>query len=132
VKELCAYEVSVKGTDWTMVVNARSSGKAKSDYHRDVTDVWPDVQFTDMRCRKVGTPHTSEAFKRNAEYRGLPNIRCGQRVIVGKSHGVIVGHNASANLNVLFDDDAPRYAGMTLNCHPCEVAMEVAGQEVAA
>jgi len=118
-----AWEVSVKGTDWTQIVNARTSGQAKSDYYYTVRECW-DVPYTAMRCRKIGAPHTSEAFKRNAIYRGLPNVRCGQRVKVGSARGVIVGHNSSANFNVLFDLDSPQYAGLTLNCHPDSVVLE--------
>lgn len=98
---LFAWEVSVKGTDWTKIVNARTSGQAKRDYHLDVRDAWPDVPYTAMRCRKIGAPHTSERFKHNARYRGMPDVKCGQRVKVGEARGVIVGHNDSANASVL-------------------------------
>lgn len=118
MSEVFAFEVSVRDTDWTQIVNARRAGKAKADYWRDVHESWENVRYTDIRCRKIGRPHTSEQFKRNAEYRGMPDVRCGQRVLVGESQGVIVGHNSSANFDILFDDDAPKYAGMVLNCHP--------------
>ena len=121
---LFAWEVSVKGTDWTKIVNARTAGQAKRDYHLDVRDAWPDVPYTAMRCRKIGAPHTSERFKHNARYRGMPEVRCGQRVKVGDARGVIVGHNDSANFDVLFDDDSPRYAGMRLNCHPDGIELD--------
>ena len=121
---LFAYEVSVAGRDWRQIVNARTPGKAKHSYHRQVLDAWPDVPFTAMRCRKVGAPQTSDAFRRNAAYRGLPDVRCGQRVIVGEARGAIVGHNSSANFDVLFDDDSPRYAGLTLNVHPNSLTVE--------
>lgn len=119
-----AWEVSVKGTDWTKIVNARTSGQAKRDYHLDVRDAWPDVPYTAMRCRKIGAPHTSERFKHNARYRGMPDVQCGQRVKVGEARGVIVGHNDSANFDVLFDDDSPKYAGLKLNCHPSGVELD--------
>jgi hypothetical protein len=54
----------------------------------------------------------------------MPEVECGQRVRVGISRGVIVGHNESANFNVLFDDDDPRYPGLTLNVHPCDVDLD--------
>lgn len=116
--QVFAFEVSVVGTDWTKIVNTRTAGKAKYQYWLDVTDAWPDVPITAMRARKVGEPHTSEAFERNAKYRGLPNVKCGQRVKVGNDEGVIVGHNSSANFDVLFDDDSPKYSGQRLNVHP--------------
>jgi hypothetical protein len=121
MNKVFAFEVSVNGTDWTRVINARSAGKAKYEYFLDVRDVWPNVSITAMRARKVGGPRTSEAFQRNARYRGVPDARCGQRVKVGDCCGVIVGHNSSANFDVLFDDDAPRYAGLKLNVHPREI-----------
>lgn len=119
-----AFEVSVKGTDWTQIVNARTPGKAKQEYHNQVIDAWPDVPFTAMRCRKIGEPHTSERFRQNARYRGMPEVECGQRVKVNGNPGTIVGHNESANFNVLFDDNAEHYAGLTLSVHPQDVVLE--------
>lgn len=119
-----AFEVSVAGTNWSRIVNARTRGQAKRDYHTDVVDAWPGVPFTAMRARKVGPPHTSADFIRNACYRGVPDVRCGQRVQVGNGRGVIVGHNESANFDVLFDDDSPEYAGQRLNVHPSNVVLE--------
>jgi hypothetical protein len=123
MNEVFAFEVSVAGTDWTKVINHRSAGKAKYEYWRDVTESWPDVPITAMRARKIGAPRTSEAFERNAKYRGMPEVKCGQRVKVGNALGVIVGHNSSANFDVLFDDDAPKYAGRRLNVHPQEIEL---------
>jgi hypothetical protein len=51
----------------------------------------------------------------------MPDVRCGQRVRVGKHVGVIVGHNSSANFNVLFGEG--EYKGKTLNVHPAEVVV---------
>jgi hypothetical protein len=120
-----SFACSVAGTDWgEEIVNARTRGRAKREYHLSVIDAWPDVPFTAVRARKIGAPHTTADFIRNAQYRGLPNVRCGQRVKVGDARGVIVGHNSSANFDVLFDDDSPRYAGQTLNCHPNEVTLD--------
>ena len=116
-----AFEVSVKGTDWARVVNARTRGAAKADYHRDVAESWPDIPFTAIQCRKLGAPRSSEDFIRVATKRGLPAMRCGDRVRVGDATGVIVGHNSSANFDVLFDDGG-RYAGQVLNVHPASVA----------
>lgn len=116
-----AFQVSVSGTDWTKVINARSRGQAKVEYWRDVTDAWPSIPFTAMRCRKLGAPTSSDGFLRTAQYRGLPNLRCGDRVLVCGARGVIVGSNSSANFDVLFDEDAPRFAGLRLNVHPSEL-----------
>lgn len=122
--EVFAFEVSVAGEEWSRVVNARSAGAAKSWYHRDISDAYPDLPFTLLRVRKVGKPHTCPEFIRNAQYRGMPGLRCGQRVIAEGGRGVVVGHNSSANLDVLFDDDSPRYAGQRLNVHPAYVRLE--------
>ena len=107
--------------DFCRTINARSAGKAKTAYLDNLKDAGWGYKFTDLRVKKVGPPETSEGFRRNAAYRGVPDVECGQRVIVGDGRGVIVGHNASANFNVLFDDDSPKYAGMVLNVHPGEV-----------
>ncbi len=115
-----AYEVSVKGTDWSRIVNATTPGQAKRTYHLDVIDAWPDVPYVAMRCRKIGPPHTSSEFIRNANYRQIPQVRCGDRIMLGLAHGTVVGHNSSANLDILFDDDSPQYAGLRLNVHPSE------------
>lgn len=116
--EVFSFEVSIKGTEFSRTVNARSKGKAKSDYWRDVLDAFPDLPYTFIRCRKIGSPQTSREFIRNAEYRGLPDLKCGQRVKVGEDFGVVVGHNCSANFDVLFDPDSPKYPNLTLNVHP--------------
>lgn len=116
-----AFKCSVTGTDWIGIVNHTTNGKAKSEYHRQVSDVWPDVKFTDIRAYKAGPPHTSSEFLRNAEYRGMPDVRCGDRVRVGNSVGYIVGHNSSANFDVLFDEDS-EFKGCILNVHPSDIA----------
>lgn len=121
--QVYAFECSVVGTDWKRIVNARSAGKAKADYRRDVREPWPSIPFTAIRCRKVGAPHSSEQFIWNAQRRGMPNVRCGQRVAVGEARGVIVGHNSSANFDVLFDEDSPRCPNERLNVHPSEVTL---------
>ena len=127
MNEVFAFEVSVTETDWKDIINTRNAGRAKSEYHQRVADVWPDIPYTAIRARKIGPPHTSAGFERNAKYRGMPDVRCGDRVKVGNSFGVIVGHNSSANFDILFDEDAPRYADLRLNVHPQEIeVLEVA------
>jgi hypothetical protein len=117
-----AFECSVKDAPWgPTIINSTTAGKAKRQYHRDVSDPWPDVRFIDIRVRKVGAPQTSDAFIRNAKYRGMPDVKCGQRVKVSGNFGWIVGHNSSANFDVLFDSG--KWAGATLNVHPSEIAL---------
>ena len=122
-RELSAYEVSVVGqSDWKQIVNARSAGKAKVVYFSDLRESWPSIPFIALRVRCLGGPHTSDEFRRVADYRGLPAVRCGQLVRVGDATGVIVGHNGSANFDVLFDNNVGPYSGQVLNVHPasCE------------
>lgn len=113
---LRAYECTVKGTDWHRTVHAETAGKAKLEYWRDVREAWQDTPYTAIRCRVIGPPQTSDDFRRTAEYRGVSFARVGMDVIVNGCRGVIVGHNCSANFDVLFQDG--RYKGQTLNCHP--------------
>ena len=116
-----AFAVTVVGQpDWGQTVNARSRGAAKAKYFRDVLDSWPDLPWTLLRCRKVGSPVSTKQFVRNAEYRGLPELRCGQRVAVGDERGTVVGHDASANIRVLFDATS-KYRGAEMSVHPDEM-----------
>jgi hypothetical protein len=118
-----AFQVSVKGKRWTTIVNARTPGQAKRIYYFEVRESWPELPYTALRCRKIGPPHSSEQFLRNASYRGMPDVRCGQRVLVGGERGVIVGHNASANFDVLFDASS-KHRGQTLNVHPDSIVID--------
>ena len=125
MSEVHAFEVWVASRpEFKQTINARSAGKAKYEYLRSLQETWPGYTFFDLRVRKLGSPRSSEQFIRNAKYRGVPEARCGQRVSVGEGHGVIVGHNSSANFDVLFDDDSPRYPGETLNVHPDSVVFD--------
>lgn len=94
---------------------ASSSGKAKSECLNDARDWHPDLKFTDIRARCSGKLITDSGFAHNAKYRDIEFAHIGMRVIVtGCGSGTIVGHNSSANLNVIFDDRP----NLTLNCHP--------------
>lgn len=105
------------------VYNATTAGKAKLQHFYSVRDARPDTKYTEIRVRKVGAPHSSDNFIANAKYRGMPDLRCGQRVRVGDALGTIVGHNSSANFDVEFDDDS-RYNGLRLSVHPSEIVLE--------
>lgn len=93
------------------VVAAPTAGKAKYGQWLDARDAWQDIPFTAMRARKV-SPREPRGFRRNAEYRGIPFVRIGMRVCVGDRWGHVVGHDASANLRVLFGQK------LVLSCHP--------------
>ena len=113
--EVFAFEVRVAGENGAVIINAHSSGQAKTFFWRGNS---PNFPFTEIRVRKLGAPQTPESFMHTAKYRGLPDARCGQRVRVGDATGVIVGSNSSANFRVLFDTDSPKHAGLRLNVHP--------------
>ena len=104
-------------------INARTAGQAKVEYWRDVTDAWPSIPYTAVRVRKLGKAVSSEAFLRVARYRNLPHARCGDRVVTtdGKHKGVIVGHNSSANFDILFDADDTLCPNQVGNVHPHEL-----------
>lgn len=104
---------SLDGENWSYW-NTTSHGQAKMMFLRNLD--FDHVKFTDVKCRVVGVPHTSADFVRNAKYRKIPFAYCGMKVKVGDDNGFIVGHNSSANLDVLFVDG--KYKGQTLNCHP--------------
>lgn len=111
-----AFECWINRSPHRTVVNATSLGKAKSQFQRDcLYDL--DVPFTAIRARQLSnSAATSSEFRRVAEYRGLPGVRCGDAVTIDNDRGVIVGHNSSANFDVLFQTG--RYAGQVLNVHP--------------
>ncbi len=120
-----SYEIFVAGKpEWARTINARSLGQAKSEYWRELIDAWPDIPFTDIRGRKVGHPTTDFRFRCTAQFRGIPGVQCGDRVLVGDDLGTIVGSNASANFDVLFDLDSPKYPGLRLNVHPRSITIQ--------
>lgn len=123
-REVFAWECNVRGKDWHRTINHLTAGKARYEYLLDLRDSWPDATFADITVRKVGAAHTSEAHKRTAAYRGRPELTAGQRVEVcsgsQRALGVIVGHNDSANFDVLFDEDT-YFAGGVGNVHPSEI-----------
>ena len=113
---LKAYAVSLDGEYW-VTINATSRGVAKNKFRQDLE--W-DVAYIDIKCKTLGDVefHTTERFKQNAKYRGIEFAYCGMKVQLGENFGWIVGHNSSANLDVLFYKGKPSYVGHTLNCHP--------------
>lgn len=127
-----AWECNVRGEDWARIINHRTAGKARYEYLLDLRDAWPEASFADITVRKVGQAYTSEAHKRTAAYRGRPELTCGTMVEVRsggqRALGVIVGHNDSANFDVLFDEDTC-FAGGIGNVHPSEIHIVDAKKE---
>lgn len=111
--DLFAFEVRVRWLDKGSIVNERTAGRAKASVFGDLDEY---CKFTDLRVRKLGPPHTSAAFLRTAKYRGMPDLRCGDEVNVCGRRGLVVGHNDSANFDVLFHEGD--WAGCVLNVHP--------------
>lgn len=116
---LRAYEVGVKGTEWSRVVHHVSAAKAKYAYYRDVREPWPDLRFQDLTCRALGSPVQTEKFQHTANYSGV-DFRIGDEVEVCGESGVLVDSNSMANFDVLFLTG--KYKGQTLNCHPAEIS----------
>ena len=112
--ELLAYGCSLDGKNWSSY-NATSYGKAKSMFLQDLDGCCGDC-FRSIKCKKAGRPYTTDEFKRNAEYRNVEFAYCGMVIDINGRKGVIVGHNDSANLNILFTEG--EYKGKVLNCHP--------------
>ena len=123
-REVFAWECNVRGKDWQRTINHLTAGKARYEYLLDLRDAWPDATFADITVRKIGPAHTSEAFRRTAAYRGMPDLKCDTRVEVcsgsQRAMGVIVGHNDSANFDVLFYEDT-YFKGGIGNVHPSEL-----------
>ena len=100
-----SYECWVDGyREHAREVNHVSLGKAKAEFWRDVCDCWPDLPFTAIRGRSLGSPWTSPQLKNTAEYRGVPGLQAGDEVEVGGRAGWVVGSDASANFRVVFQD----------------------------
>lgn len=96
------FECYPKGRrDWAMRIFASTIGKAKSDYHRHISDPYPDYPFTDIRAREVYDYVTPEVFYRMAKYRRIPFAKVGMKVTFKDGdEGVIIGYNHGMNLDV--------------------------------
>lgn len=129
MQHVFAFACRMRGNEHETIYNMPAASKAKAEYLLDVQDCYPDAKYTDVRVRKLGAPHTSDAFRRNAKYRGMPHVECGQRVFIEGWPGTIVGHNDSANFDVLMDPGSP-YGDGILNAHPCDLTLPAnAGNE---
>lgn len=64
-----AFEVGVRGKDWTRPIQAESAGKAKYEYLRDIRESWPDVSFQHLTCRAIKSmpPTRTELAHREAD-----------------------------------------------------------------
>lgn len=122
--EVFAFEVwPVWKPEWSTVVNHRTAGKAKAEMFSDLRESY-DLPFTDMRARKIGRPRTDSMFAHVAQMRGMPELRCGQRVSFlskGESvSGVLVDAGGGANFGVLCDKDSI-WPNQRVYVHPSEL-----------
>lgn len=93
------YKCYLDGTHWWRTY-AASAGQAKQAYIR-MLDGCADDCYLSILCR-VDSPKTTQAFKDNAKYRGIPFAYVGMNVKIRGDKGIIVGHNSSANLDIYF------------------------------
>lgn len=108
------FACRVKGDGHETIINSTSAGRAKAEFHSRVAEC--GIAYMDIRVRKCGGPTTTPGIERVGKYRGVPFARAGMRVKVGDDFGWIVGHNDSANWDVMFETG--ENAGLVLNCHP--------------
>lgn len=121
---ISAFEVWVKGHRGMGVhhiINAPKLGQAKYLYLLDLHELAMGFKFTDIRGRCYGPPHSSEDFLRVVRSRGMPDLRCGDRVFMKTCHGVVVSYTSCSNIVVHMDDDSPKYQNLRLNIHPSDV-----------
>jgi hypothetical protein len=113
-----AFEVWIPDAPWgdhRQIVNERTLGRAKSVYWRHVHDAWEGIPFTAVRGRKIGGPQSSPEFMVGVGYRGIPNVRCGDRVTWKNGGGVVVDFGGGgAYLEIIADEGWRGYV------HPSE------------
>jgi len=84
------------------IVPAPTAGQAKYRTWLDIRESWPDTPITSMRARLVREYVEPAGFRSCVEGRGIAFARIGMRVLLSDgTSGHIVGHNSSANLDVL-------------------------------
>lgn len=115
VPRLRAYAVRTKGYyehGIETIVYAFTAGQAKALHFREIADL--GIPFIHVSARVAGDAAAEpQGFRDCATYRGFPWVKIGQRVHVSRYWGHIVGHNSSANWNVLVDG-----RNLVLNRHP--------------
>lgn len=117
-----AFEVWIPNAPWgdvRQIINERTLGQAKVKYWRDVADAWPSIPYTAVRGRRIGPPQSLPEFLLGVAYRGIPDVRCGDRVTWKNASGVIVGFGGGgAWLEVVADEGWRGYL------HPAECVIE--------
>ena len=117
------YEITLKSRPDgpPMVVTGSNRDRAKYQAFLEADGTYPYFYdlLRDIASMKLihkdptyATEDVKERFARFALKRGISFAYIGMHVSVAGSHGVIMGSNSSANLNVLFDD------GRVEICHP--------------
>lgn len=107
-RNISAFECWIPDAPWgdaSQIINAQSRSAAKVVYWRHVVDAWPDIPYTAVRVRKLGSAQSDASFLIGVRYRGIPHARCGDRVTWKNGGGVIVGFGGGgAWLEVLSDE----------------------------
>ncbi len=96
---------AVSCTQWPdheSIVAAPTAGAAKYRKWLDIKECWEDTPITSMRARRVREYVEPAGFRSCVDGRGIAFARIGMRVQLSDgTSGRIVGHNSSANLDVL-------------------------------
>lgn len=111
-----SYACAVVGIPGIGYYSAPTRGHAKYSFWKEVRFRYPEVKYTDVRCRVHGEP-LDEGVSDVCVKRRLEPFKAGAPVMVGEDHGVILRANSSMNLDILFTEGP--HEGLTLNCHPC-------------
>lgn len=109
------FECCVKGTDWVKSVYALTRSKARYQYWKDIVEVWDGVKLANVTARAVPVSISQDARIVFAA-RGIPEAFIGMTIKVNEKEGFIIGVNASANLDVLFNAGTKQES--IGNCHP--------------
>jgi hypothetical protein len=66
---LRSYEIGIKGSEHTTIVDAETAGKAKYSFLLDVGDCCPDISFANLTCRSMGRllPTKAQLAQREAD-----------------------------------------------------------------
>jgi hypothetical protein len=103
------------------ILNGISEGYVKSKFYKNLKD-FLKIKFTDVRVKLLGAPYSSEGFLKNAKYRNLPNLRCGDLVDVNGNLGYVIGYGSSALIEIIFEKYQNK-KNVTLFVHPDEIKM---------
>lgn len=122
-----AYLVTIPGYAGSWTITAFSSGAARYEVLLKMRDAgWDGIGFKHLRVRSLGSPRNTNEFIQMCRARGLVGVSLGDRVsLESGATGVISGVATGSNLEVLCDDDSPKYAKLRINVHPGEPGLVI-------